>query len=472
MEQFSYHFISTMLHSLWQTALLLLFYGILLLFKRRLAPLSKRNILLSLLALQLGYSIATFYLLATNATQGFLTLFADVTTQLLAKSWLQNNASLIFLSYLVLIAARIFSNSWQWHLFKKSYRKHLLKAPLDLRLFTQARAIQFGIKHEVSLWCSNHVHTPMTFGFWKPVILLPVALVSQLSLQQVEALLIHELTHIRHKDYVLNLALVFTETVFFFNPFVRFIAKQIKIEREKNCDVQVLHFKYGNILYAEALLKVSQMQQRLSLQIPAVKGKHQLFQRINFFTRHENLAFHQSQRSVITFWYIGTLLLTMLTAITFTQKKIAPILPLALQKNTSATKPVSTNETYPVFQTQARVTSNKRTPIQKSVTVKVTEEKIAIQKDKAVDREVLSEDALGFQVMPASSPEINMEGKEIIIKEERSGGRKITAAYYALLVDGLWTLKPLWLISETKPTADSLPIRRNDSLIHVIPAAQ
>lgn len=472
MEQFSYHFISTMLHSLWQTALLLLFFGILIFLKPRLSPLTKRNILLSLLALQLVYSVATFYLLATNATQGFFILFSHSANQWLAKSWLQDNAYLIFLSYLLFVAARISSISWQWRLFKKRYKKHLLKAPLDLRLFTNASALQFGIRQKVSLWCSNYVQTPMTFGFWKPVILLPLALVNQLSLQQVEALIIHELTHIRQKDYLLNLGLVVTETLFFFNPFVRFIAKQIKMERERNCDVQVLHFKYGYVPYAEALLKVSQMQYQLSLQIPAVKGKDQLFKRISFFTKHENLAFQQSQRSVLLIGYMCTVLLTLLLAGTFTQKKVTRTLPTLVQKNTLAASPIFPNETAPIFQTKAGFTSEKIVSPKKSNPVKTTRDKISAQKENLEELAIFSDEAPVFQAIPASSTETSLEGKEIIIEEERSDGRKITAAYYALLIDGLWTLQPLWLISETRPVADSLKLMNKDSLIKFLPNAQ
>ena len=472
MEQFSYYFISTMLHSFWQAAVLLLFYGIILLLKPRLAPLNKRNILLSLVAIQGVYSMATFYLLATNATQGLLVLLANSVTPLLTKSLLQENAYLIFLSYLLFVAGRILSNCWQWNQFKKGYKKSLLKAPLDLRLFTRSTAFEFGITRKVSLWCSNNISTPMTFGFWKPVILLPVALVSQLSLQQVEALIIHELTHIRHKDYILNLGLVITETIFFFNPFIRFIAKQIKMEREKTCDVQVLNFKYGHILYAEALLKASQIQQQLSLQITAVKSKKQLFERISFFTNSENLAFQQSHRRLIVAGYVCTVLLTMLLAVTFTQKKTGYPLPIEFQRKTLTTAPIFTNETTPVFQIQAAVARPIKATVQKPITIKATNKIDAVRKEITEEVDLLADDAAGFHAMAASSTETNLEGKEIIIKEEGSDGKKITAAYYALLVDGLWTLQPLWLISETRPTADSMQLKRKDSLINLLPTAQ
>lgn len=473
MEQFSYYFISTMLHSLWQTALLLLFYSAILLLKPRLAPLHKRNILLSLLLVQVLYSIVTFYFIATNTTQGLFIIIADSIAPLMAQSWLEGNAYFIFISYLLFIGGRTAANCWQWGHFKKGYKKSLLKASLDLRLFTQSKALEFGIGRKVSLWCSHYISTPMTFGFWKPVILLPMALVNQLSLQQTEALIIHELTHIRHKDYLLNWGLIIAETLFFFNPFVRFIAKQIKMEREKNCDVQVLHFKYGNILYAEALLTISQMQHQLSVQVAAVKNKKQLFQRISFFTKPENLQFQQSRRSLVAIGYLCTVMLTLLLAINFTQKKSGKALAPTTQETTGTTTQTVTTETSAVFETSAAISQQEEAVVHKSSAVKARKAAIANRKDLVETAVNLpDEEEVESYAMPASSEEVNVEGKEIIIKDEGSDGKKITAAYYAFLVDGVWNLKPLWLISETKPTIDSLTIKTKDSMLNLIKRVQ
>ena len=86
--------------------------------------------------------------------------------------------------------------------------------------------------------------------------------------------------------------------------------------------------------------------------------------------------------------------------------------------------------------------------------------------------EILSEDAPGFLAMPASIPEMSMEGKEIIIKDQGTDGKTITAAYHALLIDGIWTLQPLWLISEIKANkGDSLATKKRDSVMHLFPGA-
>ena len=475
MEQFSYHFMATLLHSLWQTALLLIFYGVVLMLQPRQTPLSKRNMLLATLATQVLLSIATFYLLASNAAQGLLSALTNSVGSFVSNSWLPQHMQLVFLSYLVIVSLLIASSCWQWNLFKTRYKKTLQKASLELRLFTQCKALEFGISRKVTLWCSNHITSPMTFGFWKPVILLPMALVNQLSMQEAEVLIIHELTHIRHKDYLLNWGLLLVESVFFFNPFVRFIARAIKMEREKNCDIQVLNFKYCNILYAETLLKTSRVQQQLSLQLAAVKNKKQLFQRIHFFSSPANLQFQKTRGGFLLATYFTALLTAALAVVTITQTKPAAIFSKANSPAKNTALPVKTVEETTVSQTTSTETITQKNVV--TTTVKFTEETskkkhLVKEPELPEPKEILSEDAPGFLAMPASIPEMSMEGKEIIIKDQGTDGKTITAAYHALLIDGIWTLQPLWLISEIKANkGDSLATKKRDSVMHLFPGA-
>lgn len=90
---------------------------------------------------------------------------------------------------------------YNWISFKRKHNNNLVKPPVDLKVFAIVKAGQFGIKRYVSLWLSNTVASPVTFGFWKPVILLPVALVNKLTISEVESLIVHELTHIKYNDF-------------------------------------------------------------------------------------------------------------------------------------------------------------------------------------------------------------------------------------------------------------------------------
>src|SRR5260221_12670756 len=78
-----------------------------------------------------------------------------------------------------------------------------------------------------------------------------------LTPEQVEAILVHELAHIRRKDFLLNLGVTMLEGLFFFNPFTRWLIADLKKEREFCCDDLVLQFRYDPHTYVSALLAVA-----------------------------------------------------------------------------------------------------------------------------------------------------------------------------------------------------------------------
>ncbi len=90
--------------------------------------------------------------------------------------------------------------------------------------------------------------------FFKPVILVPLAAINHLTPQQLEAVLLHELSHIKRYDYLVNLIINFIQTILYFNPFVKAFVKIVEKEREKSCDDMVLQFQYDSHEYATALL--------------------------------------------------------------------------------------------------------------------------------------------------------------------------------------------------------------------------
>ena len=95
------------------------------------------------------------------------------------------------------------------------------------------------------------------------MILLPVALLNNINTAQAETLVLHELSHIKTNDYLLNWFLVVADTIFFYNPFVSALCRRIRIEREKYCDINVIAFAYSPALYAETLLKAERIKQMI-----------------------------------------------------------------------------------------------------------------------------------------------------------------------------------------------------------------
>ncbi len=93
-----------------------------------------------------------------------------------------------------------------------------------------------GVSEKVRIFVSDHVTGPLTIGFLKPVVLVPAGFLMGLPRDQVEAILLHELAHIRRYDYLVNLFQTAIKTVLFYHPAIHYISNKIDIDREQACD--------------------------------------------------------------------------------------------------------------------------------------------------------------------------------------------------------------------------------------------
>jgi bla regulator protein BlaR1 len=99
-----------------------------------------------------------------------------------------------------------------------------------------AMAVRFGLDRDVRLRVVETLSSPVTAGCWRPVVLVPAALLSGMSPSLLEALLAHELGHIQRHDYLVNLCQNVIETLLFYHPAVWWISHRIRIEREQIAD--------------------------------------------------------------------------------------------------------------------------------------------------------------------------------------------------------------------------------------------
>lgn len=97
-------------------------------------------------------------------------------------------------------------------------------------------AAQFGIDRAVRLRVVERLGSPITAGWWRPVVLVPASLVSGMPAQLLEALLAHELAHVKRHDYLVNLGQNLVETLLFYHPAVWWISSRIRVEREQIAD--------------------------------------------------------------------------------------------------------------------------------------------------------------------------------------------------------------------------------------------
>jgi hypothetical protein len=117
------------------------------------------------------------------------------------------------------------------------------------------------------------VDTPSVIGAIRPLILLPVAALTTLTPGQVEALLAHELAHIRRRDYLVNLLQTVVETLLFFHPGVWWMSSRIRAEREHCCDDVAVAVCGEAESYAAALAELAAVRSGgAALAMGAVRG--------------------------------------------------------------------------------------------------------------------------------------------------------------------------------------------------------
>jgi beta-lactamase regulating signal transducer with metallopeptidase domain len=126
---------------------------------------------------------------------------------------------------------------------------------------------KLNIKKDVKVFESSSINSVFTFGFFKPMIVLPIGFFTTIPQEQIEAVLWHELYHIKYKDYLVNLMTMTFEIIFFYHPVMWWLSKNIRIERENRCDDQVTKLTDKKV-YAHALLNMESYRQSLSYAIP------------------------------------------------------------------------------------------------------------------------------------------------------------------------------------------------------------
>lgn len=121
-------------------------------------------------------------------------------------------------------------------------------------------AEQLGVGRAVQLFQSSLVRTPVLVGYFRPVILLPLCVVSGLPEPQLEMILAHELAHIRRHDYLINLCQTLIESLFFYHPAVWWLSRQIRNERENCCDDVAMSIVGSREDYGRALLAMEELR--------------------------------------------------------------------------------------------------------------------------------------------------------------------------------------------------------------------
>lgn len=301
------------LNSLWQMALLWVVYQLITAVFKTVRS-SQKSLLASLLAIG-GFTwflltLASILYKTENAVIGSAGLInLDGNEQL--NDWLFRTLPIASLLYLILLVFPLLQFVRNYRYVKVIRNYGLSKAAVEWRMFVRKVAAQMGIKKPVHIWVSDLVTSPVTIGYIKPVILVPLAAINQLSTQQLEAVILHELAHIRRFDYLLNLILKFIQSILYFNPFVKAFVKIVEREREKSCDEMVMQFQYDPYGYASALLELEKVNHLpKTLAVAAGGKKNDLLHRVEWIMG-------VNKQPVFSFNKLAAVLAGLLCLITF-----------------------------------------------------------------------------------------------------------------------------------------------------------
>ncbi len=179
----------------------------------------------------------------------------------------------------------------KWHRLIRQGRR-----PDDARLLELldgAREVM-GVGRPVTLMAVARLSSPAVFGLWRVRLLLPEAVLGQLSDQELRLVFLHEMAHVRRQDVLLNLLLVAVQFLHWFNPLVWLGLRRLRADRELVCDAMVVQRLepaewpgYGRLLI-KLLEGFSAANRVFPSAVPVIGSKHEFKRRILLIKHHRN----------------------------------------------------------------------------------------------------------------------------------------------------------------------------------------
>jgi beta-lactamase regulating signal transducer with metallopeptidase domain len=321
------HFIQAfswmLIHSLWQGLLLSVVTGMLLSLNKKASSAVRYNLVLIQLLLFVVACTGTFLwewykpvqpaiinAVAPPSEDTALSLWSFVNSCI---TYFTANSPVIVLIWFILFlvrTVRIMGSA----LYINRARHRFIYQPSDAwkeKVNTLCGKLQ--LKRAVQLLESGYVNVPMVIGHLKPVILIPVGLLAGLPAGQVEAVLLHELAHIRRNDYVVNCLQTIVEAVFFFNPGLLWISSVLRDERENCCDDIALAQTKNKKEFVQALVSFKEYALERKNHAVAFPGekKNSLLNRASRILHNQNKPLGTGEK---VFFLAGILVLSIVVA--------------------------------------------------------------------------------------------------------------------------------------------------------------
>jgi bla regulator protein BlaR1 len=327
------HFIQAfswmLLHSLWEGLLLAIVTALVLTFAKRSAASVRYNLVLVqfiLLILACSGTFAWEWFKTPQHTVAHITAgavqAASLPFNLSAEgikhfaqtciSYFTVNAPMVVLLWFVLFLFRSVRMMGSLVYLHRARHRYIYQPPAEWKARVDLLCQKLQLKRGVTLLESGFAKTPMVIGHLKPVILVPIGLLAGLPPGQVEAVLLHELAHIRRHDYVVNFLQTIAETVFFFNPGLLWISSLLRDERENCCDDIALAQTKNKKEFIQALISFKEHAlYGASYQVAFPGKKNHLLNRVSRIINNKNKAFGPGEKA---FFMTGVIILSAMVA--------------------------------------------------------------------------------------------------------------------------------------------------------------
>lgn len=267
----------TLLHSLWQGLIAALLASLVILFTRHAKAATRYNLLLGVFVLQLLAAGVTFSVILNRSVDDSTVANTQTTSAIVLPqttvdataqtgfsermyTYFNEHAPLIVSIWLFVILLMLVKMMAELAYLQKLRSQKVFQPSDAWKEMVQRLSAEFSISKPVTLLESAIAKGPVVIGFLKPVILMPLSLLSNFSPEQIEAILRHELAHIRRNDYIVNMIQSVAEIIFFFNPSIWWISSLIRDEREHCCDELAVNGNMNKRVFVEALLSFQEYQ--------------------------------------------------------------------------------------------------------------------------------------------------------------------------------------------------------------------
>jgi bla regulator protein blaR1 len=287
----------TLLHSVWQASLLCTLAALGFYLLRHYSAQARYTLGVVALGTQILASLATYlyYLPSSIETTAISTLAPYTSTATLTEYsgpvaplptlaaiqlWLAAHLNELVICWFIGVGILLlrFAGSWLY-LQRLRFASRPVKDQVWHTRFGVLVA-KLNIGRSVELRETARIVTPMVIGVLQPVVLVPIGLMAGLSVQQVEAILAHELAHIRRHDYFVNMVQSFVEVVYFFHPALWWLSDRIRTEREHCCDDLAVAVCNDRMSLAHALVRVAEFRHESSLVVAFAASKPLLLRRV------------------------------------------------------------------------------------------------------------------------------------------------------------------------------------------------